>query len=135
MRTAVRALIFALIAVSLLALLGLIAAPAAIRGAVKPRLRLGAVATGETRTLGIVLGRALHPLEPLEAIDSLTRFTRLDMQMAMPPESAELDLRQYDGRAIVVQGREAGGWVYAAQVVAVASPWQTALIRWGWWAR
>lgn len=45
------------------------------------------------------------------------------------PESAELDLTPYEGKAVMVSGRDGGaGWVYSAQVVDEAGPILTAVV-------
>ncbi len=44
------------------------------------------------------------------------------MSAAIPPEAGELDLSLYEGKVIVVQGHDGGGWIYSASVVEVAPP-------------
>jgi hypothetical protein len=51
------------------------------------------------------------------------------MQEARPPETGELDLSPYEGSAILVRGRDSGGWIYSAEVIDHASPILTLVVR------
>ena len=48
--------------------------------------------------------------------------------MSVPPETGELDLTQYEGSAIAIQGHDGGGWVYSAKVIDKGGPIVTALV-------
>lgn len=91
---------------------------------------------GEGRSLGIVkLGRFL-PLLP-KSLPGVTRrhaapgirLTSIPMQAAMAPEAHELDLRDYEGKAILVQGHVDGGWIYDARIVDGAGDILTVIVR------
>jgi len=76
--------------------------------------------------LGIVRQGAFHLLAPRGAM--APRFTSIQMQEARAPESGELDLSGYEGRAIVISGHDGGGWVYSAGVTEAAGPVLTAVV-------
>jgi len=50
------------------------------------------------------------------------RLTSIPMEMAVLPETTELDLTEYEEKVIVVCGRDGGGWIYSATVAEIASP-------------
>ena len=91
---------------------------------------------GEGRLLGIVkLGR-FSPLLPrpfpgvrLEDPSPGVRLTSIPMQAAMAPEANELDLREYEGKAILVEGHVGGGWIYEARIVDSAGDILTIIVR------
>ncbi len=76
--------------------------------------------------LGIVRDGEFTPLVPpgLPA-----RLTRIDMQAAVPPESQEIDMTDYEGLAVMVEGHDGGGWIYSAAVIDQAGPILTAVVR------
>ena len=57
------------------------------------------------------------------------RLTSLPMQAAQPPESGELDLTEYEGKAITVRGHDGGGWIYSAEVIDQAGLILTAVVQ------
>ena len=79
--------------------------------------------------LGIVHEGQFHMLDPKPAGDIPTRLTTIQMQAAVPPESGELDLGTYEGKAIMVYGHDGGGWIYSAVVIDQAGPILTAVVR------
>ena len=79
--------------------------------------------------IGVVEKGVLQIVFPKSVMSGSTRFTSIAMQEARSPESGELDLSQYEGRAIAIQGHNSGGWVYSARVVDVGGPIVTALVR------
>jgi hypothetical protein len=83
---------------------------------------------GNSGSLGIVIDGKFKSLPP--AILGEPRFTTSAMQAAVPPESGELDLSEYEGKAIMVRGHGGGGgWIYSAEVIDVAGPILTALVQ------
>ena len=78
--------------------------------------------------IGVVENGTLRIVLP-QSVSSGYRFTSIAMQEARPPETGELDLSQYEGRAIAIQGHDGGGWIYSARVVDTGSPIVTALVR------
>ena len=105
------------IALALLLVLG----PRLVRGATRNALGLGLVADppGQSRYLGLIRGGRFHLMDPTPLPGSTLRLTGIQMQEARSPESAELDLRALEGRVVVIQGRDGGGWLYSARVVTV----------------
>ncbi|MBN1814363.1 MAG: hypothetical protein JXA14_21160 [Anaerolineae bacterium] len=84
---------------------------------------------GDDQLLGIVKDGEFRPLAPRSVLDTPVRLTRIQMQAAQSPASAELDLTEYEGQAIMVQGLNAGGWVYSARVIDQAGAILTAVVQ------
>lgn len=76
--------------------------------------------------IGVVEDGKLRVLWP-KSVDA--RFTGIGMQMAVSPETRELDLTEYEGSTIAIQGHDGGGWVYSARVIDTVGPIVTALVR------
>ena len=51
------------------------------------------------------------------------------MQVAQSPEGEEIDLLPFEGSVILIRGRDGGGWVYSAEVVAEGGAVLNALVR------
>lgn len=68
-------------------------------------------------------------LDPPSTLGGTARLTRIPIQAAQLPESDEIDLAGYEGRSIMVCGREESGWIYSAKVVDQAGPIITALVE------
>ena len=81
------------------------------------------------RFIGVVKGGEFLVLDPPGTAGGTARLTRIPIQAAQPPESDEIDLAAYEGRAIMVCGREDSGWIYSAKVVDQAAPIITALVE------
>ena len=75
--------------------------------------------------LGIVEDRAFQRLSPGEGT---ARLTRMGMQEAMPPETEEILLDDYEGRALLVGGHDGGDWIYQAEIVEAAGPILTMVV-------
>lgn len=84
---------------------------------------------GDDQILGIVKDGEFLPLAPRSVLDTPVRLTRIQMQAAQSPQSAELDLTDYEGQAVMVHGRNAGGWIYSAAVIDQAGPILTAVVQ------
>ncbi len=78
--------------------------------------------------LGIVREKRFELLTPYHAPAGSVRLTAIAMQESLPPESGELDLSEYEGKAIMVRGHDGGGWIYSAEVVDQAGPILTAVV-------
>ncbi len=76
--------------------------------------------------LGVVEEGSFRMLSPHTGT---ARLTRIQMQEARTPESEEVNLTDYEGRAIMVSGHDGGGWIYSAEVIDVAGPILTAMVR------
>lgn len=81
------------------------------------------------QTLGIVQDGQFHVLAPKPVPGVRVRLTAIRMQEAIAPEAGELGLARYEGSAIMIHGRDAGGWVYSAAVVDEAGPILTAVVQ------
>lgn len=79
--------------------------------------------------LGIVKNGQLRLLQPENLAGTSVRLTRIQMQEAQTPESAELDLTEYEGRAIMVRGHEGGKWIFSAEVIDQVGPILTVLVQ------
>lgn len=53
--------------------------------------------------------------EPLEC--NQVKLTRIPMQAAQSPESAQIHLSYYEGQNITVSGNLNGCWVFSAEVI------------------
>lgn len=58
-----------------------------------------------------------------------TRLTGISIQMSVPPQSQQCDLSEYEGRGVMVQGHDGGGWIYDAHVIDHAGPILTAVVK------
>lgn len=81
------------------------------------------------RILGIVRDGRLHILSPERSRGSAARLTRIGMQVAMTPEMEEIDLGPHEGRALMVEGHDGGGWIYSASIVDEAGPILAEVVR------
>jgi hypothetical protein len=79
--------------------------------------------------IGIVRNGKFERVFPQRPLGVSVGLTGIQMQEAVPPESAELDLTGYEGQAIMVCGYDGGGWIYAARVVDQAGPILTAVVQ------
>ena len=59
--------------------------------------------------LGIVKGGQFRRVPPEGGASSAGRLTRIAPQAAVPPESEEIQLADYEGAAIMVTGLDQGG--------------------------
>ena len=84
---------------------------------------------GDDQFLGIVQNGTFQLLAPYRAPGGSVRLTRIQMQEARPPESAELGLTEHEGKAIMVHGHDGGGWIYSAEVIDQAGPILTAVVQ------
>jgi hypothetical protein len=72
--------------------------------------------------LGIVQNGQLQLFAPPSVSGNAVRLTSIQMQAAQPPESKELSLTRYEGRALLVSGHDGGGWIYEAKIVDKGGP-------------
>jgi len=79
--------------------------------------------------LDVVQNGQFQCLTPTPARTGLVGLTRIPMQAAQPPESAEINLNEYGGSAVMVRGHNGGGWIYSAEVVDKAGPILTAVFQ------
>jgi hypothetical protein len=83
----------------------------------------------ESLFIGVVKEGKFHLMAPQSSspLAATIRLTRIRMQEARPPDSAELTLEKYEGKAIMVHGHDGGGWIYGAAIVDSGGPLVTAL--------
>ncbi len=80
--------------------------------------------------LGIVEIGQLQLLQPENLAGTSVRLTGIRMQEAASPESREIDLTEYEGKAIMVRGHDGGGeWIYSAELIDKAGPILTVLVQ------
>ncbi len=83
----------------------------------------------EGHFIGIVEKGQFRILAPKRSLFIPIRLTRIQMQEARPAESAEIDLREYEGKAVMVTGHDGGSWIYRAVVIDSGGPLLTALVQ------
>ena len=86
-------------------------------------------ALASSALIGMVQDGAFSILAPAELAGISVRLTGIAMQEARSPESQEVDLTPYEGRAIMVRGQSSGGWLYSAEVIDEGGPLLTALVE------
>jgi hypothetical protein len=84
----------------------------------------------ENLFIGIVKNGKFHLLAPRTSspLSGAIRLTGIRMQEARSPESDELNLEKYEGKAVMVHGHDGGGWIYSAAVVDSGGPLVSALV-------
>jgi hypothetical protein len=76
--------------------------------------------------LGIVKDGKFKSLQPKTSSGELTTMA---MPEAMAPESKRVDLKNYEGKAIMVSGHDGGGWIYSAKIIDSAGPILTVVVQ------
>jgi hypothetical protein len=79
--------------------------------------------------LGLVEDGQFKLLAPYRPLGETVRLTSMPMQAAQLPESMELNLTDYEGKAIMVIGYDGGGWIYSASVIDHAGPILTSVVK------
>lgn len=79
--------------------------------------------------LGMVETRKFQLLLPETLAGTSFRLTSVRVQEAVSPESREINLAEYEGEAILIQGRESGEWIYSAELIDEAGPILTLLVQ------
>jgi hypothetical protein len=78
--------------------------------------------------IGIVREGKFHTLFPEPTISAPSLLTEISRIEAIAPEARQVDLTQYEGKAIAVQGILNSFTLYEASVIDVAGPILTALV-------
>lgn len=86
----------------------------------KENLFIGLVENGKFKCLVPRLSSSISPY---------IRLTQIQMQEARPPDSMEIYLDQYEGKAIMVNGMDGGGWIYKASIVDKGGQLMAALVK------
>jgi hypothetical protein len=79
--------------------------------------------------LGVVNDNKFQPLGANSSLDSSVRLTHISMVAGASPESDEIDLTEYEGNAIMVEGTPSGSWIFDAEVVDVAGAILTEVVK------
>ena len=75
--------------------------------------------------LGILNGN-FKSLKPKTSSEDLTGIA---MQEATAPENKKVNLKKYEGTAIMISGHNGGGWIYSVKIVESAGPILTAVVQ------
>jgi hypothetical protein len=84
---------------------------------------------GTDQVLGIVENGRFKRLELGGPLGDFLRLTSIQRREARPPESGELNLAEYEGKAIMVSGYVDSDWVYEAAVIDQAGPILTGVVQ------
>ena len=68
-------------------------------------------------------------LLPESEAGNVVRLTEMPMQASIPPEVQEFFIKKHEGKAIMVKGRYSGGWIYSTEMIDLAGPILSALVR------
>jgi hypothetical protein len=82
-----------------------------------------------TRVLGLSRAGQFSVIHPERFAEKGVGLTTIRASEARAPESSRLDLSPYEGRLIMVEGVDHGGWLYEARVIDQAGPIMSAVIR------
>ena len=119
----------ALLLVALMLVFGLVV-PAIIRTTVELSWDLGD--PGEERFLGLVSAGELRLTGMPPGTPVQPRLTKIAMQQAQSPESAEIDLAPYNGSFVLLSGHDGGGWIYGAHIERAVGQATTVLLRYAY---
>jgi hypothetical protein len=79
--------------------------------------------------MGLVRQGELVLSVPSGRLESSVRLTRTPSHAAEAAKAEEIDLSQYEGRALMVRGDDQGRWIHSAEVVDVAGPILSAVVE------
>jgi hypothetical protein len=84
---------------------------------------------GDIEVMGLVREGRFRLSVPSGRPQAYARLTRIPPQAAEPPEGGEIDLSEYEGRAIMVRGYDQGAWIYSAEITDEAGPILSAVVE------
>ena len=84
---------------------------------------------GDDQFLCMVKDGTITILHPESEAGNVVRLTEMPMQAAMPPEAQEISVKKHEGKAIMVEGRYSGGWIYSTEMIDLAGPILSALVQ------
>jgi hypothetical protein len=98
---------------------------------IKPRMNhiWGIIMNQSVRNLGYVEQGRFIILVPESASGETMRLTEISMEAAQSPESAEIDLTDYEGDALAVKGQASGEWIYDAEIIDHTGPILTFIVK------
>jgi hypothetical protein len=85
--------------------------------------------SGALKVMGLVQNGRLRLSVPSGRLESSVRLTRIAPQAAESPESAEIDLSEYEGVALMVTGDDQGAWIFSAEIIDKAGPILSAVVE------
>ncbi len=72
---------------------------------------------GKEILIGLVKNGEFHLLSPKTSVGDMIRLTSISRQESRPPDAGFVDLSEYEGSVIAVQGYLDSNWLYEASVV------------------
>ncbi len=79
--------------------------------------------------IGLVKDGNFYTRSPEPEISAPTLLTEMRIMESMAPEARKLNLTEYEGKAIAVQGHNQGDVIYEASIIDVAGPIVTVLVK------
>jgi len=79
--------------------------------------------------IGLVKDGNFYTRSPEPEISAPTLLTEIKVMESIPPEARQLNLVEYEGKAIAVQGHNQGSVIYEAAIIDVAGPIVTVLVK------
>ncbi len=79
--------------------------------------------------IGMVKGGNFYTRSPEPEISTPSLLTEIRVMESVSPEHRKLDLTEYEGKAIAVQGHNQGDVIYEASIIDVAGPIVTDLVK------
>ena len=77
----------------------------------------GVVVSRSEQFLCVVKEGKITVLLPESHAGNVVRLTEMPMQAAIAPEVQEISVKKHEGKAIMVEGRSSGGWIYSAELI------------------
>jgi hypothetical protein len=85
--------------------------------------------SGADQFLCVVKDGTIVVLLPESEAGNVVRLTEMPMQTAIAPEVQEISVKKHEGKAIMVEGRSSGDWIYSAELIETAGPILSALVQ------
>ncbi len=79
--------------------------------------------------IGLVKDGNFYTRSPEPEISAPTLLTEIRVMESISPEARKLNLTEYEGKAIAVQGHNQGDVIYEASIIDVAGPIVTVLVK------
>jgi hypothetical protein len=79
--------------------------------------------------IGLVKDGNFYTRSPEPEISAPTLLTEIRVMESISPEHRKLNLTEYEGKAIAVQGHNQGDVIYEASIIDVAGPIVTVLVK------
>lgn len=79
--------------------------------------------------IGIAQRGVVRLFYPDTDFQNNVRLTRVGMQDSLQPENGELNIIEFEGSAIAIQGHNSDGWIYSASIIDTGDPIVTVLVH------